>query len=281
MMKPRVGPPFSATMAVLAIAVAVTAVAVAGQGWDRRGRRAPAFRPSEAAQPGFMFCRLAYSSVRREALGTGWNTDYPDSDRNFMIRFSELTKAEISRWENGEAFHAVVTLADDELFSCPFIFASDVGTAGFSVAEEDRLREYLLKGGFLWVDDFWGRRAWANWEAQIGRVLPRAQYEIVDVQLSHPMLQSLYNVPDFPQVPSIQFWRQSGRSGTSERGGDSAEPHLRAIFDEDGRAMVVMSHNTDIADGWEREGEDDEFFYNFSPAAYGVGINIVLYVLSH
>ena len=263
-----------------ALALAVTAVAVAAQGYGR-WRRPVTFKPSEAPNPGFMFCRIAYDQVRREALGTGWTTDYPDSDRNFMIRFSELTKAEISRWEGGDAFHAVVTILDDELFQCPFVFMSDVGTIGLSSEEADRLREYLLKGGFLWVDDFWGWRAWDHWEAQIRRVLPEANYEIVDVGLEHPMLQSLYNVPEFPQIPSIQFWRRSGRSGTSERFQESAVPHLRAILDEHGRVMVVMSHNTDIADGWEREGEDDEFFYSFSPAAYGVGINIVLYVLSH
>ncbi len=264
---------------VVLAAVGVTAVAAAAQGFGRGGRRAPAFPPSYAEKPGFTFCRIAYTSVRYEELGTGWTTDYPDSDRNFMIRFSELTKAEISRWANNEAFHAVVTISDDELFTCPFVFMSDVGTVGFSPIEIERLREYLLKGGFLWVDDFWGDRAWAWWEAQITRVLP--EHDIVDVELSHPMLQSLYNVPKFPQVPSIQFWRRSGRRGTSERYVESAVPHLRAIFGDDGRAIVVMSHNTDIADGWEREGEDDEFFYNFSPAAYGVGINIVLYALSH
>jgi len=87
-------------------------------------------------------------------------------------------------------------------------------------------------------------------------------------------------VYEVPQVPSIQHWRRSG-GGTSERGSDSAVPHLRAIRDAQGRIVVLMSHNTDIADGWEREGEDEEFFFEFSPKAYALGINIILYALTH
>ncbi len=85
---------------------------------------------------------------------------------------------------------------------------------------------------------------------------------------------------DVPQVPSIQYWRRSG-GATSERGSGSAVPHLRSIKDQNGRIIVLMSHNTDIADGWEREGEDEAFFFAFSPKAYALGINIILYALTH
>ncbi len=270
------------TMTVLCVAAAAgSSVALLAQdfGGQFRRARAPVYAPSEAPHPAFTFCRVAYRSVRREWLGQGWVTDYPDSDHNFTLRFSELTTAPVSRWDDDSIFHAVVSLTDDELFRCPFVFMSDVGSAGLTSAETKRLREYLLRGGFVWADDFWGNAAWSYWSAELSRVLP--EYSIVDVPLDHPMLRTLYDVPELPQVPSIQFWRRSGRAETSERGIESAVPHLRAIFDKDGRMLVVMTHNTDIADGWEREGEDDEFFYNFSPAAYGVGINIVLYALTH
>jgi len=265
------------------LVVGLTAAAASAQdfGGFRRGRQAT-FVPSAAPRPGFTFCRVAYTSVRREPLGQGWYTDYPDSDRNFMTRFSELTTTTVSRFENGDVYHAVVTLRDDELFGCPFLFMSDVGTLGLTAEESGRLREWFDRGGFLWVDDFWGPRAWAHWLSQLRTVLPEAEFPIVDIAIDHPMLRTQYNVPAVPQIPSIQFWRRAGRrSETSERGADSAEPHLRGIFDASGRALVVMSHNTDIADGWEREGEDDEFFYNFSPAAYGIGINVLLYALTH
>jgi hypothetical protein len=228
---------------------------------------------------GFTFCRLLYQSVRREPMGHGWNTDYPGSDYNFMERLEELTTMRPSRWADGQPGFAVVRPTQDELYECPFIFMSDVGTVGFSELEVVRLRDYLLKGGLIYVDDFWGPWAWDNWSREIGRILPK--HGIVDIGPDHMIMQALYRVPEVPQVPSIQFWRRSGRSETSEQGSASATPHLRAIFDDEGRPLVIMTHNTDIADGWEREGEDDEYFYSFSPDAYALGINIILYVLSH
>jgi hypothetical protein len=94
------------------------------------------------------------------------------------------------------------------------------------------------------------------------------------------MLHTLFEVPGVPQVPSIQFWRGSD-GGTSERGAETAEPHARTIADERGRVMVLMTHNTDIADSWEREGEDPDFFYRFSPEGYAFAINVVLYAMTH
>jgi len=227
---------------------------------------------------GFTFCRLLYRSVRSEQMGHGWNTDYPGSDHNFLVRFEELTTVQPSTWADGQPGYAVVRAEQDELYECPFIFMSDVGTVGFSELEVVRLRDYLLKGGLIYVDDFWGEWAWMNWASEIGRVLPN--HAIVDIGPDHLLMHALYEVSDVPQVPSIQFWRRSG-GYTSERGADSATPHFRGIFDDDGRPMVIMTHNTDIADGWEREGEDPDFFYSFSPEAYALGINIILYALSH
>ena len=132
---------------------------LAGQ-WGGRRRWAPPRKPSEATQYGeFTFCRLRYQPVRREWLGTGWDTDYPDGDRNLPLRLSQLTRANIARDERGDPFHAVVSATDPDLYACPFLFASDVGTIQFKEIEAVRLRDYLLKGGFLWADDFWGEFA--------------------------------------------------------------------------------------------------------------------------
>jgi uncharacterized protein DUF4159 len=228
---------------------------------------------------GFTFCRLLYQSVRREQGGYGWNTDYPGSDYNFVTRMEELTTAKPARWADGEPGYAVVRPTQEELFECPFIFMSDVGTAGFNAAEVASLRDYLLKGGFIWVDDFWGNWAWEQWESQIRLILP--EYSIIDIGPEHMIMHALYSVEEVPQIPSIQWWRRNGGYGTSERGRESETPHLRAIFHEDGRPLVIMTHNTDIADGWEREGEEDDYFFAFSPQAYALGINVVLYSLSH
>ncbi len=248
--------------------------------WGGRTRWAPPRKPSEAAEHGeFTFCRLRYQPVRREWLGTGWDTDYPDGDRNLPLRLSQLTRTDIARDVRGDPFHAVVTATETDLYACPFLFASDVGTVKFTEVEAVRLRDYLLKGGFLWADDFWGEYAWHNWMIEMGRVLPG--YPIMEVPADHVLFHTLYSVDSIAQVPSIQYWRRSGRRGTSERGAESAIPAMHGIMDESGRLMVIMTHNTDIADGWEREGEDDEFFHLFSPNAYAVGINVIIYVLTH
>jgi hypothetical protein len=229
---------------------------------------------------GFTFCRIMYDSVRREPMGMGWTTDYPYAEINLMTRLSELTKTRISR-DGAQPNHWVVRLTDDALFNCPFTMASDVGTIGITPDEADRLRQYLLKGGFLWVDDFWGTAAWEHWSNQIARVLPPAEYPIVDVRAGDPILSSQFNVVQVPQITNIQFWRGVGGAVTSERGADSEDAHFRVIRDASGRILVVMTHNTDIADSWEREGEDAAFFRQFSPGGYAFGINVLLHAMTH
>ena len=253
------------------------------RGWRGWWNRVPPKFPTEEdlRERAFSFCRVLYESVRDEPLGHGWNTDYPDSDINFMVRFSELTSARINRDAEGMPNHVVVTLDDDAVFNYPFIFMSDVGTAGFTPSQAERLRQYLLRGGTLYVDDFWGIRAFEHWKREMGQVLPADKYPIVDVPLDHPIFRSFFTIKKIPQIPSIQFWRRSGGTSTSERGFETDEPHFRGIFDEKGRLMVIMTHNTDIADGWEREAEDDEFFYRFSIRAYPLGVNIAIYAMTH
>lgn len=231
-----------------------------------------------AEDRGWTFCRLMYTSVRREALGSGWTTDYPDADRNLMIRLSQLTHARVSWWSAGDPGHAVVRLTDPSLYHCPFLYTSDVGTLGFDGTEVENLRAYILKGGFFWVDDFWGSAAWDQWSHEIARVFP--EYKIVDIPIDHPLLNYIYHIKKMPQIPSIQYWRRSGGL-TSERGADSDTPHLRGMFDAHGHLLVVMTHNTDIADGWEREAEDDAYFYKYSWDAYALAVNIIMWSLTH
>jgi hypothetical protein len=238
----------------------------------------PRFPPKHFADGILTHCKLMYTSVRSEANGIGWATDYPYAGINLMTRVAELTKTPISRDQEGQPNYWVVSALDDTLFQCPFTMATDVGTAAFSDAEVKHLREYLLKGGFLWVDDFWGTRAWQEWSAQMRRVLP--EYPIVDVPADHATRHMLFSIEKIPQVTSINFWRGSGGT-TSERGSDSPYANFRMIANEHGQVMVLMTHNTDIGDSWEREGEDREFFLQFSSDGYALGVNTVLYALSH
>jgi hypothetical protein len=250
------------------------------RGWGGRSRFPPRYPTVESFDGGFNFCRLVYTSDRREDGGSGWSTDYWDADINFTTRLGELTKTTISRRKDGQPNHLSVRIADPLLFQCPFLSATDVGTASFTAEEAELLRTYLLKGGYLWVDDFWGPYAWDNWVSQISKVLPPAQFPIRDLGLDHPIRRTLFEFTNLPQIPSISFWRRSG-GDTSERYELSAEPHLRGIADEHGRLMVVMTHNTDISDAWEREAEDPQFFFSFSPQGYAVGLDVVLYGMTH
>ncbi len=263
---------------LLSLGVAATTFAQR-RGRIREGYGVPIKRMPEGFSDGqFSVCKLMYRSVRNEWLGMGWATDYPYAGINLMTRVSELTKTPISRNGRGDPNYWVVTATDANLFRCPYLMAADVGTLQFNPLEVERMREYLLKGGFLWVDDFWGTAAWEYWSSEIHRVLP--EFPIFDIPPEHPIRHTLYNLDVIPQVTAIQAWRGSGFS-TSERGEDSKFVNFRGIADEKGRLMVVMTHNTDIADSWEREGEDREYFLQFSPKGYAVGINVVLYSLTH
>jgi hypothetical protein len=266
--------------AALVLLSVVAASAQWGGGWGRMRRVPPRLPTSDASfDGGFTFCRLMYSSQWREAGGQGWSTDYPDADINFSIRFAELTKTWVSKQPNGVPNHWVVRATDPWLFRCPFVIGSDVGTMSLRDDEVAALRDYLLKGGFLWVDDFWGSRAWDNLESEIARVLPPGQYPIKDFGPEHPIYRTMFPLAAIPQIPSIQFWRGGG--GSSERGSDSAEVHLRGITNANGDLMVLATHNTDISDAWEREGEDPEYFYTYSPNGYATAMNIMLYAMSH
>jgi hypothetical protein len=157
---------------------------------------------------------------------------------------------------------------------------TEVGSAFFDERESARLREYLLKGGFVWADDFWGTYAWEWWEHQIRQALPAAEYPIIELPLDHPLFRMQFVIQKTPQIASINFWAGSG-GGTSERGADSAEVHSRAILDAKGRIMVLMTHNTDIGDSFEREGDDPRYFMTMSVPGYAYGVNALLYTLTH
>jgi hypothetical protein len=271
-----------ATAAATAVIVALcVAAGFAQRIWSGGyGYTRPRFPTKQSFTGSFNFCRAMFESNRREKRG--WSTDYPGADLNFSTRLAELTKAPVSmrpdRDEGDVPDAVVVRLTDDALFKCPFILMQDAGTAAFRADEARRLREYLLKGGFLFVSDYWGERAKEQFDDQIGLALPRSRHPIVDLPIHHPIWHTWADLKSVPQMPSIQSWRGTG--GNTDRG-VTAPPSARGIADERGRLVVVMLHNTDIPDGWEREGEDPQYFYSFSPDAYAVGIDIMLYAMTH
>jgi len=219
----------------------------------------------------FTFVRIRYSGW---GGGGGWATDYPQSDRNFLYRLQELTSIKTNPRE------IVLRLDDPKLLDYPFIYIIEPGGMQLSDAEVEGLRKYLLNGGFLMVDDFWGGDEYDVFYENIKRVFPNR--EPVELSIEHPIFHIVYDLKEKPQVPSIG-WARNGRTYEPRSGPDDGSvAHYRAIFDDEGRMMAIICHNTDLGDGWEREGENLEYFKEFSEKkAYPMGINIIVYAMTH
>ncbi|MCA9110079.1 MAG: DUF4159 domain-containing protein [Planctomycetaceae bacterium] len=216
----------------------------------------------------FTFARLRYNDYG----GWGkWATDYPDSDLNFSFRLQQLTSLKVN------PDPVILDLDDPKLFDFPFIYIIEPGH-GLGLLDEDveTLRRYIDNGGFVFVDDFWGEPEWEFFYRDIERVFPGR--EPVELPLDHPIFHIVYDLTEKPQIPSIQ-WLYSGL--TYERH-DAQTPHYRAYFDDEGGLQMIICHNTDVGDGWEREGVDERYFHTFSEKwAYPLGINILFYAMTH
>ncbi len=246
--------------------------------------------PPNLAHDVFSFVRIKYDSTGgrneswyyfEERIWQRWETDYPRGGQNLLFRLAELTSLKV----NPEPI--VIRLTDESLFRYPFIFMSDVGWQQLRTTERLRLKQYLENGGFLWVDDFWGQAEWDNWEFQSTREAP--EWRWVDIPTSHPIMNTVYPLKECPQIPARSFYVRTGQHfdphwlHRKPNGGDAdlSQVHFRGLFDRKGRLMAVATHNTDIADGWEREGEGKDYFDKFSVHAYALAINVLTYVMTH
>jgi len=212
--------------------------------------------------------------MRRRGRGGDCTTDWPDTDPNFSYRLQQLTSLKVN------PVPITLKLTDETLFDYPFIYMIEPGALVFSEEEVAALRRYLLNGGFMMVDDFWGDYQYENFYREIKRVFP--DREPVELPLSHEIFQCVYRLKEKPQVPGIQFWWPGSNVTWEDHGPGSREVHYRGISDDKGRLMVIICQNTDLGDGWEREGEDAEYFHEFSEKkSYPMGINIVTYAMTH
>jgi hypothetical protein len=261
----------------IALAVALLCLATASFA-QRRGFRRYELATPQSFDGAFQFCRVVF---RQASNGDGgdWQVDFPRADSNLMTRMSELTKTPISRLPDGEPNHLLVQLTQPELFRCPFIMMTEVGSIYLDEDEAVALRQYLQKGGFLWADDFWGEYAWAVWDSQFRKVLPSGAYPYTDLPIEHALFTQFFTIDQFPQIPSIGAWRGTG-GGTSERV-DSKVPHARAVLDEHGRIMALITHNTDFGDSFEEEATDREYFLRFSVDGYAFGVNALIHAMTH
>jgi len=280
---------------VLAIAVGVSLAQLGRRG---RGRSMPGVIPEDRAgvpdwkvderfkNDVFTFVRIeyddgAYGGGRFGGWGgygwSRWSTDFPDSDLNFSYRLQQLTSLKVNPTP------ITMRLTDERLCDYPFIYLIEPGRLVFREEEVTALRRYLLNGGFLMVDDFWGDE-WDNFHHEIKRVFPERDYDPVELDISHEIFHCVYRLKEKPQVPSIDSWMRSGVTWEPEyrHGGNTRDVHYRGISDQKNRLMVIICHNTDLGDGWEREGEDPAYFNEFSEKkSYPMGINIVTYAMTH
>lgn len=223
----------------------------------------------------FTFVRIKYSSSGYGYRGSGvWHVDYPDAELNLSYRLQQLTSLKV----NPDA--KVLELTDKELFDYPFIYIVEPGELLFNEEEVKNLRRYLLSGGFLMIDDFWGENQWRNLYQQMKRVFPEREPEELD--LTHPVFNCVFPIKEKPQIPNVGLGTASQwNGGVTWETHDAKEPHYRGIYDDKGRMMVIICHNTDLGDGWEREGENEYYFREFSEKkAYPLGINIIFYVMT-
>ncbi|HZN64652.1 MAG TPA: DUF4159 domain-containing protein [Tepidisphaeraceae bacterium] len=282
--------PLVSAAVVVAVASATAAVAVAQfRGGGRRVITAPEPGQGPVDRGGiptwpvdpqfkkdlFTFARVKYrSTYERQSLA--WYTDYPDADLNLSFRLQQYTSIKVDPQPK------VVELTDPALFDYPWLFMSGVGNIVVDDEEAAALRRYLLNGGFLMVDDFWGEREWESFAAAMGKVLPGRAIE--DVPRKHAIFHCPFDIPDDRplQTTNVNFARQYRSTGRTWEREDAKEVHYRAIHDDNGRMMVFICHNTDTGDGWEEEGTDAWYFHEFSEnKCYPLAFNIVFYAMTH
>ena len=219
----------------------------------------------------FTFVRTIYnSSGGRRWRYDSWAVDYPEADHHFIIGVRDWAGTNLSISSQPEQ----IEIMDERLFNYPIIYFVEPGNLELSTEEAERLREYVARGGFLFLDDFWGAYEWENVEEQMSRVFP--EYKIKDLPRDHSILHCYFDINEVVQVPGIGAWTRYGV--THEKGG--IVPHYMGIENKEGRVLVFIARNCDLGDAWEWI-DDPAYPIKYGLAAYKVGINVVIYAMTH
>ncbi|HXL26926.1 MAG TPA: DUF4159 domain-containing protein [Chthoniobacterales bacterium] len=238
----------------------------------------------------FTFTRIIFHSDAGARSGRGrfswlgWWVDYPDADLNLSYRLQQLTSIRT------DPDARVVKLTDPTIFNCPLLYMEHAGYMRLSDDEATALRKYLASGGALLVNDFWGSEEWDGFAGEINKVLPGRAW--TELTTEHPVFNCVYDLRGPMrrlQVPTIQFWNRNNDPNDPQsplqtifRGEGSKEMHVRVLLDDHQRMMILAIHNSDVSDGWEREGENELYFTRYSERiAYPLGINIIFYLMTH
>ncbi len=247
-----------------------------------------------AALPGvadaeFTFSRLIFADNQRaiDALGDHigyphWQADCSESEPHFIAAMQRLTDVDTN--DDSQS----ISLLDERIFDFPMLYVVEAGFASFTDPEAETLREYLLRGGFLLVDDFHGRYQWQQFENWMGRVFP--DREIVDLPPTHEIFNVHFAIEEFIQIPGLralclnpgETWELpiSKAPSVIESNASRQRPQWRGILDDDGRVMVVINWNMDLGDAWEH-ADMEEYSALYTATAYRLGVNYVLYGMTH
>jgi len=230
--------------------------------------------PRVGAQPEaeFQIARVIYRTNRRAGsrgyLQPMWAVDYPLADAHFFRTLERYTNVQVS------VDSRALELTDNRLYDYPYLWLQQPAAGGWNPTREEsaRLREYLQRGGFLMVDDFHGEYEWDYFESVMKRVFP--EKEFVDVPQSDPLMHIFFDVDQHTQIPGD---RHLGYDGVPRMQGP---PHWRALYDDEGRLIVIANHNMDIGDAWEH-ADDPNYPLPFTKAAYELGVNYVVWSMTH
>jgi Domain of unknown function (DUF4159) len=246
--------------------------------WFGQSPYAPVLPGPANEKAEFSWSRLQYDSLRRSSFGYSyggyglggewsWSRDYPKADRQFLMALRRLTRI------NARSTEQVVDLNDDKIFNYPWVYAVQVENWTFTPAQAKRMHDYLLKGGFLMVDDFHGTQDWEDFMNGMRMVFPDRPIE--DLSNSDEIFHVLYDLSDRFQVPGEQYV-VTGR--TYEK--DGYVPKWRAIRDDKGRIVVAICHNMHLGDAWEW-ADSPEYPERFASMAFRIGIDYIIYGMTH
>jgi hypothetical protein len=224
-------------------------------------------RPEDVRPGEFHFVRVIYTDLgqNRRWGGGWWQQDWPRAETHFLESVRRLTRVNA-----GDP--VALRLTDEQLFDYPWLYATQVGYWDLSTDEIARLREYLLRGGFLMADDFWGESDRAVFDASMARVFP--DRPIVEIGSGDAVLHVMFTIDRFTQIPGLRHLLGDGEVQQLPR------PQWRGIYDDQGRLMVAMNYNQDVGDSWE-EADNPDYPEPMTALGYRFGINYIVYAMTH
>ena len=244
---------------------------------------------SEPADQEFTFSRLMFNDNQTAIDNLGdrigyphWQADCSESEPHFISAMKRLTRIDTNDQSQS------ISLLDNRIYDFPMIYVVEAGFASFSTAEAENLREYLLRGGFLLVDDFHGSYQWQEFERWMGQVFPDRQ--VVDIPPTHEIFNVHFAIDEFIQIPGLralclnpgETWELPimKTAAVNESNSSRQQPKWRGVLDDDGRVMAIINWNMDLGDAWEH-ADMEEYSALYTATAYRLGVNYVIYGMTH